>query len=97
MKIVPRSDFKENWVKENSILDKDEIALIFTKADIPTMVVGDGKTPATKCRNISPFAFIETIKNEDTGTTKIYLHKSREDYKWVKQFVKDKNKNEEST
>ena len=95
MKIIPRADFKENWIKHNPILDKDELAIILTNATIPTMVVGDGKTPAIKCKNISPFAYVEIIK--ENGINKFYLHKSQEDYKWVKQFVKDRNKNEEST
>lgn len=97
MKIIPRADFKENWVKANTILDKDELAIILTNASVPTMVVGDGKTPAVKCRNISPFAFIEIDKNDKTGRTKLYLHKSQDDYKWLKNYVRNKYKDKEST
>lgn len=96
MKIIPRANFKEEWIKNNPILEKDELALIFTKSNTPGMVIGDGKTPVTKCRNITPFAFMEVIKDEN-GVNKIYLHKSQEDYKFVKQTIKEMNKNREST
>ena len=97
MKLVPRADTKENWIKYNSILYKDEIALIFTDANIPSMVVGDGKTPAIKCRNITPFAFIEVVKDENTNRNIFYIRKSQDDYKWIKQTIKERNKNKEST
>ena len=96
MKIVPRADFKENWVKYNSILYKDEVALIFTNTNIPSMVVGDGKTPATKCKNITPFAFIEVVKDVNTGRNVFYIRKSQDDYKWIKQTIEKRNKNKES-
>lgn len=96
MKLVPRADFKENWVKYNPILYKDEIALIFTDANIPSMVVGDGKTPAIKCKNITPFAFIEIVKDVNTGRNVFYIRKSQDDYKWIKQNIEERNKNKES-
>ena len=97
MKLIPRADTKENWIKNNPILHRDEIALIFTDTDIPSMVVGDGKTPATKCRNITPFAFIEVVKDKNTGRNVFYIRKSQDDYKWIKQTIKERNKNKEST
>ena len=96
LKIIPRADFKENWVRINPVLEKDELALIFTDSGTPSMVVGDGKTPAIKCRNISPFAFIEIVKNESTNTTILYLRKSQDDYKLIKQTIEKRNKSKES-
>lgn len=97
MKLIPRVDFKENWVKENTILKKDELAIILTNASVPTMVIGDGKTPAVKCRNISPFAFIELDEDDKTGRYKMYLRKSQDDYKWLKNYVRNRNEYKEST
>lgn len=97
MKLIPRVDFKENWVKENTILKKDELAIILTNASVPTMVVGDGKTPAVKCRNIPPFAFIELDEDDKTGRCKMYLRKSQDDYKWLKNYVRNRNEYKEST
>lgn len=97
MKLIPRADTKENWIKHNPILYKDEAALIFTDANIPSMVIGDGKTPATKCRNITPFAFIEVVKDKNTGRNVFYIRKSQDDYKFVMQTIEERNKNKEST
>lgn len=96
MRIIPRANFKEEWIKKNLILEKDELAIIFTDSNTPGMVIGDGKTPVTKCRNITPFAFIEVVENEK-GVNKVYFHKSPDDYRFVKQTIEEMNKNEEST
>ena len=95
LKIIPRADLKENWAEENPILERDELALIFTNSGTPSMVMGDGKTPVMKCKNVSPFAFIEYVKN-DKGVKKFYIRKSQDDYKWVKQTIEERNKSRES-
>ena len=92
MKIIPRADTKENWVRENPILEKDELALIFTDSGTPSMVIGDGKTPVMKCRNISPFAFVEVVRKRK-GVNRFYLRKSQDDYKFVRQTIEEINKN----
>lgn len=91
MKIIPKADFKRKWVEENSILENDEPALIFTNSKTPVIVIGDGKRPATKCKKIPPFAFIEVVKNE-LGVNKIYFHKSQDDYNYVKQIIEERTK-----
>lgn len=97
IKVVPRADFKSNWVESKTILDEGEVALILNDKGypyVPSMVIGDGKTRAYKCRMISPYAFYRIVKDDETGVTKMYLHKSKEDYKWLYRYVRERNRKE---
>lgn len=96
-RVVPRANFKSNWVESKTILDEGEVALILNDKGypyVPSMVIGDGKTQAYKCRMISPYAFYRIVQDEETGQTKAYLHKSKEDYKWLYRYVRECNKKE---
>ena len=46
-RVIPRADFKSNWVKNATVLEKNELALILNDKGypyVPSMVIGDGKT-----------------------------------------------------
>ena len=75
MKFIPRHNTIENWKANDIILDKDEVILIFGPGKNYSMRVGDGKAKATKCRMISPFAYIEV--DDSVNPPKIYLKKSK--------------------
>lgn len=94
-KVVPRADFKSNWVESKEILDEGEVALILNDKGypyVPNMVIGDGKARAYKCRMISPYAFYRVVEDDETGERRVYLHKSKEDYKWLYRYIRERNR-----
>lgn len=98
IRVIPRADFKSNWVKNATVLEKNELALILNDKGypyVPSMVIGDGKTRAFKCRMVSPYAYLEIDTNEETGETKIYRYKEKEDYKWLYRYIRERNKAQE--
>lgn len=89
MKIIPRANTIENWKANDVVLNKDELILIFGPGRNYSMRVGDGKAKATKCRMISPFAYIELDNSVDPPT--MYLKKSKEDFQYVKRAIMKKD------
>ena len=95
VRLIPRADYKAKWVETARVLDDGEMALNLSDRGypiVPSMVLGDGKRRAFKCRMIKPFACLELRLDENNNVTKVFMRKSKDDYKHLYKFIEDRNK-----
>ena len=87
-RIIPRANFTEGWKENDIIVDKNELILIMQDKGVPSMRIGDGKTRATKCRMVSPFAFLDIVDGDEPNSTQIIQRKGKNEYKWLRAYVR---------
>ena len=94
VRLIPRADYKAKWVETARVLDDGEMALNLSDRGypiVPSMVLGDGKRRAFKCRMIKPFACLELRLDENKNVTKVFMRKSKDDYKHLYKYITERN------